>query len=242
MLNRFKTFGIVCAAAVVLTATAASSRDLVVVELFTSQGCSSCPPADRFLGELAKRDDVLALSMHVDYWDYIGWKDPFASPDNTTRQRLYARRFGLGYVYTPQMVVDGYTETTGSNRPAVMNGIAQAKAMPGLNLALARTDGGARVDLPAGEPDQAVVYALLIDRHQETNVRRGENGGRKLGHSNVVRDMKRVGIWRGAAITVDLRLAEMDTDGRDLCAVIVQSERSGRILGAAVLDLKDAKS
>jgi len=93
-----------------------AGNKITVVELYTSQGCSSCPPADDFLGKLAERDDILALSLHVDYWDYIGWKDPFASADNTTRQRHYARKLGMGYVYTPQMVVQGMSHTTGSNQ------------------------------------------------------------------------------------------------------------------------------
>ena len=237
MRKTVQIFGFLCAAAAFL-ATPASARDKVVVELFTSQGCSSCPPADAFLGDLAERDDVLALSMHVDYWDYIGWKDPYALSSNTPRQRTYARRFGLGYVYTPQMVVDGHIQATGSNRRAVLAGIDRAKSEPGLEVAIAKNGENASVALPAGTAEPAAVYALLIDRRHENDVRRGENGGRKLAHSNVVRAMERIATWNGEAMTVELPLAEMDTDGRDLCAVIVQSERDGRILGAAVLDLK----
>ncbi len=237
MRKTVKIFGFMCAAAAFL-ATPASAREKVVVELFTSQGCSSCPPADRFLGELAGRDDVLALSMHVDYWDYIGWKDPYALSENTSRQRAYARRFGLGYVYTPQMVVDGHIQATGSNRRAVLAGIERSKSEPGLDFAIARNGTGASVALPAGTAEPATVYALLIDRRHETDVRRGENGGRKLAHSNVVRAMKRIATWNGEAMTVDLPLAEMGTEGRDLCAVIVQSDRDGRILGAAVTTLR----
>jgi hypothetical protein len=220
-----------------ITLSPAAARDLVVVELFTSQGCSSCPPADALLGDLAKRDDVLALSLHVDYWDYIGWKDPFASPANTQRQRAYARQFGLGYVYTPQMVVNGRSQMTGSNRPAVLHGIDQAKGAPGLAIELKRDGNTLTASLPQGDADgDAAVYAVLFDNEHVTDVRRGENRGRKLAYSNVVRDMERVATWRGAALT--LPLDRLPTDGRDACAVIVQSERTGRILGSAVIDLK----
>ena len=115
------------AALAVLFAASALAADerLTVVELFTSQGCSSCPPADALLGELARRPDLLALSEHVDYWDYLGWKDPFASRQNTERQRAYARRLGLSYVYTPQMVLQGGQQAPGADRTAVLTLIAQ---------------------------------------------------------------------------------------------------------------------
>jgi len=221
----------------VATTVPATARDLVVVELFTSQGCSSCPPADALLTDLAKRNDVLALSLHVDYWDYIGWKDPFADPANTQRQRAYARQFGLGYVYTPQMVVDGRAQMTGSNRPAVLRGIDRAKDASGLAVGLKRDGDTISVSLPNGGTDgTAAVYAVLFDREHVTDVRRGENRGRKLAYSNVVRDMERVATWRGEALTLPLN--GLPTGGRDACAIIIQSERTGQILGSAVIDLK----
>jgi hypothetical protein len=221
--------------------TPAQSRDLTVVELFTSQGCSSCPPADAFLGELAKRDDVLALSFHVDYWDYIGWKDTYASPANTERQRQYARRFGLGYVYTPQMVVQGTAQTTGSDRPSVLNSIAQAKTQPHVPVEIRREGDNVSVVLPASDNDpEAAILSVLFDRSNPTDIRRGENSGRKISYSNVVRKMKVIGAWRGDAMTVPLPVSEIDSEGRDACAIIVQSLRTGMILGAAVLDLDGA--
>lgn len=216
----------------------AQSRDLTVVELFTSQGCSSCPPADEFLGELAKRDDVLALSFHVDYWDYIGWKDTFASPANTERQRVYARRFGLAYVYTPQMVVHGTVQTTGSNRPAVLNGIAQAKTQPSIPVEIKREGDSVSVVLPASDNDpDAIILSVLFDRSGTADIRRGENSGRKIAYSNVVRKLERIGTWRGEAMTLPLQMSEIAAEGRDACAVIIQSQMTGMILGAAVLDL-----
>lgn len=214
-----------------------AAANLTVVELYTSQGCSSCPPADAFLGELAKRDDVLALSFHVDYWDYIGWKDVFASPANTERQRAYARRFGISYVYTPQMVVHGTAQMTGSDRPAVLNGIAQAQAMPAIQIEMSRDASGVRASLPAyPKAGQASVYAILFDREHSTSIRRGENGGRKIKYSNVVRKLERLTGWSGEATTVTL---PVDEQTGEACAVIVQSDMTGMVLGAATLALRN---
>jgi hypothetical protein len=126
----------------------AGDNALTVVELFTSQGCSSCPPADEMLGELAAQPDIQALSFHVDYWDYIGWKDLFALPGNTERQRSYAKRFGRSYVYTPQMVIDGAVESTGRNARDVLRMIESAKSTQRVPVSLgAAADGGMKVML-----------------------------------------------------------------------------------------------
>lgn len=217
---------------------AAGEEQPVVVELFTSQGCSSCPPADRFLGELAKRDDVVALSVHVDYWDYIGWKDPFASPANTKRQHRYAQKLGLRYVYTPQMVIQGTDHATGSDRRAVLAKIAEARKLDRLPVTIARSGDGVRVTVPgAHTTDKAAVWLALFDRQHETAIRRGENGGRTLKYHNVVRNMVRIGTWTGLPLDIPTGSADMSAEGRDGCAVIVQSLSTGRILGAARLDL-----
>ncbi len=227
-------------AMVAANTTGALGRDLTVVELFTSQGCSSCPPADAFLGELASREDVLALSFHVDYWDYIGWRDPFASAANTQRQRVYAQRFGLGYVYTPQMVVQGMAQMTGSNRPAVLNGIAQARTMPRVPVEIRSTDGGATVMIGGSDrAEPSSVWSVVFDRGHETSIKRGENRGRTLKYAHVVRDLKRVGEWTGEPMELSLPIGEMVADGRDACAIIVQSDMTGRIFGAALLALDD---
>ena len=125
----------------------------VVVELFTSQGCSSCPPADAYLAELAKRDDVIALSFHVDYWNYIGWKDPFSSPEAAARQRAYGRALQKRYVYTPQIVVDGRAEAVGSNRAVVSSLIKMAQAAQKIDIDVTRNaDGSADIHLPGALP------------------------------------------------------------------------------------------
>jgi hypothetical protein len=211
----------------------------VVVELFTSQGCSSCPPADALLDELAKQSGVLALSFHIDYWDYIGWKDPFASPQYTERQRDYAAKLGLRYVYTPQMVIDGRHDAVGSNRGDVTRAIQQAAGTaPVVAVSLDDTEGG-RAILSAGEAPSggATVWLVAFDDGHDTPVARGENRGRDLHNSNVVRELRALGTWTGEAKTFPLDFQAERAEGRGGCAIIVQQGRGGPVLGAAVYDL-----
>src|SRR5512138_157372 len=220
------------------TAMAGDSRP-VVVELFTSQGCSSCPPADELLAELAADPGVLALSFHVDYWDYIGWKDPFAAPQYTERQRDYAAALGLRYVYTPQMVIDGRHNVVGSKRREVEQAVEKASAAtPAVDVTLEATDGG-RAVLSAGTPpsEEATVWLVIFDDGHDTPVERGENRGRALHNSNVVRELKALGAWSGAAKSFPLDFAKAKAEGRGGCAVIVQQGRGGPIVGAAAYDL-----
>lgn len=221
-------------------ATDSGKQRPVVVELFTSQGCSSCPPADDLLGELAGQPGVLALSFHVDYWDYIGWKDPFASAQYTERQRDYAAKLGLRYVYTPQMVIDGLYDAVGSNRRAVTRTIEEsaAAAEPVVVVSLDPENGG-QVMLSEGAAPAggATVWLITFDDRLETQVARGENGGRDLANFNVVRELRPLGTWTGEAKTFPLDLAAARADGRGGCAVMVQQGRGGPILGAAVIDL-----
>jgi len=216
----------------------AAEKPLTVVELFTSQGCSSCPPADAFLGDLAKRDDLLTLSIHVDYWDYIGWKDPFASPENTKRQRRYAQTLGMRYVYTPQMVVQGASHVTGSDRAKVAALIKKAARMPRVPISISRDKNNINIKVSGGATgEKATVWLAVFDKKHDTPVKRGENGGRTLSHYNVVRNMSRIGTWTGRAITIPTDVADMKSRGRDGCAVILQSLSTGRILGAAKIVL-----
>jgi hypothetical protein len=211
----------------------------VVVELFTSQGCSSCPPADEFLGELAARDGVLALSFHVDYWNYIGWEDPFSMPEATERQREYRHALGLRVAYTPQMVIDGRSDAVGSNRGAVESAIAAAAANVHVAVAFAGDAGtGYSVRLPQTALDApATVWLVLYDRRHETAVKRGENSGRTIRNSNVVRGLIELARWDGAATEIPLAVAPELTAGRDACAVIVQQAESGPVLGAATMPI-----
>ena len=211
----------------------------VVVELYTSQGCSSCPPADALLTELARRPGVVALSLHVDYWDYIGWRDPYGSPMNTERQRRYADTLGLPYVYTPQMIIDGQANVVGSNRDEVLDLIERALAR-GKPLAIEiLTDGGGKVVIPAGHAPAtgATVWLAVYDREHATPIKRGENAGRTIRNSNVVRMFERLGTWTGERLEVPLDLAGAAARGRFGCAVIVQQGRTGPILAAVAMTL-----
>jgi hypothetical protein len=220
----------------------AQDKAPVVVELFTSEGCSSCPPADALLGELARRPDIVALAFHVDYWDYIGWKDPYASPLATQRQHDYAAALHLHMVYTPQLVVDGRADVVGSERGDVAAAIGKAAAQPKLAVAIAKDGGGYRVVIPAADAASVVgpatVWLALFDSERETRIARGENGGRTLKEYNIVREWRQIGTWTGDALTLPIDAA-MDDPNRNGCAVIVQSGSVGPILGAAVMRIDE---
>ncbi|MDP7668607.1 MAG: DUF1223 domain-containing protein [Rhodospirillales bacterium] len=222
-------------------ATDAAGRDLTVVELFTSQGCSSCPPADAILGELSDREDVLALSLHVAYWDYLGWKDPFASAEHAGRQREYARRFGLHYVYTPQMVIQGSVQVTGSDRARILAGIKESRGGTSASLRLGRRDDGGLtvdvVDAPA-EAMNAMVWIVVYDHEHVSTIEAGENRGQTLRYRNVVTGLRPLGAWRGEELVVPAPLANQMTADADYCAALIQSAVDSRILGAATLSLE----
>lgn len=212
-----------------------AAEQLVVVELFTSQGCSSCPAADALLGELANRPDVLPLSAHVGYWDYLGWTDPFARNEAVERQRAYAKRFGLNYVYTPQIVVQGLSQVRGSDRESVIRLIADALQRTPMEVRFEQGSEG--VPLVRLEPmplDRvAEVWLVQFDRRHITDVNRGENGGRQMINYNVIRTMTRMGAWRGESTAV--RLTPGLSAEAERAAIVVQEENAGRILGAALV-------
>lgn len=235
---------ILCALAltVVVANAHADGRPVTVVELYTSQGCSSCPPADVYLGKIADRDDIIALSFHVDYWDYIGWKDKFARPEHTKRQRKYAGHLGMGYIYTPQLVVQGMAHSAhGSEASKLVKDLRGAKR---LDVQVKHVDGGLKIDIPGGtfEGETARVLVAAYDSKHDTEINRGENSGKILSYHNVVRDMARVGRWSGAAKSFTVTEKELKMAGRDGCAVLIQSTKTGRILGAAKIDLTHVKS
>ena len=246
MTDTFKSFVLV---AVVATATslgtlfagaAHAAGDKVVVELFTSQGCSSCPPADRFLGELAKRDDVLALSFHVDYWNYLGWKDPFSSKESTSRQRNYGSAFKLRYIYTPQMVVSGTHQSVGSGRGKILRAIERARKAQRVPVTISHPDKDtALVTIAAGpKPDRpATIWLFAYDKEHLTSIRRGENEGVKLANANIVRAHRRIGEWNGKEMKIKVPVKMMGFDKQDGCAIVVQNELGGPILGSTAFDL-----
>jgi hypothetical protein len=215
----------------------AQERDApVVVELYTSQGCSSCPPADALLAELATRGDLIALGLHVDYWDYIGWEDPFALPANTARQRAYARRLDRRTVYTPQIVVDGTYDVIGSRPRAVANAIAMAAEAPPQVRPQLVADGLALPETALDGP--AAVWLFVYDAWHETAIGHGENAGRRLGYAHVVRRAEKLADWDGRALDLPLDLSGDRAAGRKGAAVVVHApgETLGKIVGAAKVE------
>jgi hypothetical protein len=219
--------------------TDAKARRPVVVELYTSQGCSSCPPADALLGQLASRKDVVALSLPVTYWDMLGWRDTLASDANTRRQKAYAKELGRGGVYTPQMIIDGVKDVVGSREQAVESAIAarmaDAQAIPvdlGGNRQQVHIEIGEAAD--RGEHD-ATIWMFRIVPQATVSIGDGENGGRTITYHNVVREIKAVGTWKGQPVTVNLPRAEAGSP-RDGIAVVVQQGGYGRVVGAALID------
>jgi hypothetical protein len=224
------------------SAAAGENKPVIVVELFTSQGCSSCPPADAFLGELARRPDVIALGFHVDYWDYIGWKDPFAQHKFTERQRGYSHLLGQRYVYTPQMIVDGRFQEVGSDRRAIDRLIHRAQKermaagpLPAIEIS---GDGLSRnVRISGGTLSQpAKVFFVAIDRKHETDVAKGENSGKRLPNYNIVRVLRNIGTYTGAPVDlpVDLTAVVGKSDGG---AILLQSADMGPVLAAVTFNL-----
>lgn len=196
----------------------------ILAELFTSQSCSSCPPADAVLGELAQRPEILALSFHVDYWDNLGWKDLYSLPQATARQRRYAALLG-SQSYTPQLVIDGKAETVGSNRSSVDALLRQVQPV-GAPAAIRELDRRfeIRVDAATGSRPAVTAAILLVtfDPSHKTPVRGGENGGRYLQTYNDVRSLRSIGRWDGQAVTLDVPRDSADLGQR--AALIVQSE------------------
>lgn len=211
----------------------------VVVELYTSQGCSSCPPADELLRELSTRDDVIPLAFHVDYWDYIGWKDPFARPENTRRQKEHSHRLGLRHIYTPQMIIQGAANVVGSNKWEIDRAIKKTRHFATLPINLSHHKKGVLdIEIPgAASKEPATVYLITFDDKHTTTIKRGENGGRQLSYFNVVRDMQPIGTWTGETFKKSVNVHAMAAAGRDAGAVIVQSKRTGRIIGAGKIRL-----
>lgn len=212
----------------------------VVVELFTSQGCVACPPADEIFGELIEEhDDILALSFHVDYWDQRGWKDPFSLPEATDRQRSYAGAMGSSRLFTPQVVVDGQWSFIGTKKKAISEAIRERRHDddPTLPVTLEKTAKGLKVQvMPDKEHDirgEADIWLATYSGTDSTRVQRGENWGHTLTNHRSVKQMLYLGKWNENPLTLDLDFVP-DAEG---AAVLVQRPNGGRIVGAAMLKL-----
>jgi hypothetical protein len=218
----------------------------IVVELFTSQGCSDCPAADRIVSELAKRKDVLALSLPITYWDMLGWKDTFATEANTNRQKSYAKRMNRSGIYTPQVVIDGKVDVVGNQRDRVVSAIAtrhsEIASEPAVNLGLGIASGRIEITIPAAprakDRPLGTIWVLRTLSSGSVNVQQGENKNHQLSYANLVRELHRAGEWSGEAMKIDVPLMT----GRstyDGVAVLLQSHDYGQIIAAAMIKLPE---
>jgi hypothetical protein len=216
-----------------------------VIELFTSQGCSSCPPADKLVGEYAQDKAVIAMTLAVDYWDYLGWKDTLALAGHANRQRAYARARGDRELYTPQAVINGAVHALGSDKGAIEKAIKKSReqaAALALQITMEAADGKLTVSVPAAKDGkgQAEVWLCPLTRAVAVAIGRGENNGRSITYNNVVRRWIKLGDWIGKAETFSVPLKEVQNGTVDSAAVVVQSGAASApklMLGAAQIAL-----
>lgn len=242
--------GVVLATAVALAETTpapsaqpgASGPPNAVIEMFTSQGCSDCPAADALLKKYMDEKNILALSLPVDYWDYLGWKDTLSGPRNADRQREYADRFGIGTVYTPQAVVNGAAEVLGSSPSEIDRAIAATDiALSSSRVPVHFWNYGQTVIIevgaaaPGSEPKEAAIWLAVVQKQVDVAVKGGENKGKTLTYYNVVRELAPVGVWNGRPTTIRLSRAAMMHPEAEELIVLVQEANTGPIIGAARL-------
>lgn len=215
------------------TAADAPSRPLVI-ELFTAQGCSSCPPADAYLGKLSERQDVLALAFHVDYWDSFGWRDRFELRQFVERQNAYVRNFHRPSAFTPQFVLDGRNDALDTS--SIVQALQEPRDTVPVMLAL--HEGQLAVDV-GGETGARLSDVLLVAflRHAVSHVGRGENAGKVLEEFNIVRSIRTLGDWKGAPVSYRVNVSSLPSDATDV-AVLVQARGEGPIIGAAAQSLR----
>lgn len=216
-----------------------------VLELFTSQGCSSCPPADSLFRQYVGREDVIALSFHVDYWDRLGWKDTLGAPENTDRQRQYARSRGDAEVYTPQMVINGRVHANGSSASSIESGIASTSAAlqsqhVAIHLNIKQAILAVEIgDAPASLGNhQGTLYLAMVQRSTTVTIARGENAGREVTYLNGVRSMRKIGTWNGTASRVDIPKRDLVGIGASMAVVMLQQDSFGPVLGADTIELR----
>ena len=220
---------------------AGDAKPLGVVELFTSQGCNSCPPADAFFNELAAQDGVIALAYHVDYWDYLGWRDTLARPQNTERQYAYMKALGGRDVYTPQVIVNGREPLKGSDRQRIRQDLAaQASRGDGMAVELSATENGDSITIrvgPGASAKEANLVLVFYAPPQSIAIDRGENNGRTATYLNAVKDIRVAGVWHGKPAEYELPKSEFN--GKGGCVALLQSLAGdggpGPILGAAII-------
>jgi hypothetical protein len=237
-------------ALVVISSPSVFAQDeerLTVIELFTSQGCSSCPPADAALKSMRNRPNILTLSWAVDYWDRLGWEDTYASPNHTKRQVAYNKRFGRGGVYTPQMIFDGSFQSIGSQNSAIRDAIEKSRNVDRLNIQPTLTPAGETITLalPAtgGISDTVAIRVVWYLSDAEVEISRGENEGRVLHYTNVVRGSDMLPDWDGSSQSLSLNIADGISLGADHVAVLLHDGYlHGKIIGAASMSIVDDQS
>lgn len=245
MAGRRVALALVCAV-VASTAPAGAAEPRAVVELFTSQGCSSCPPADHLLGQLAKAPGVVAMSLPIDYWDYLGWKDTLAIPGHTARQRAYAKVRGDRAVYTPQVVVNGAVHVQGSDKAAIERAIAQTGQQAGtMSVPVTVKVEGGRINITVSASAEARPGALVWLCPTTTSIpvaiARGENRGHTITYYNVARRWVKLGDWNGTARNWSVPVSDVEADHANSVAVLVQTgdaDKPGSMLGATLATLR----
>jgi hypothetical protein len=211
-----------------------------VVELFTSQGCSSCPPADTLLKTLADDPSIMALTLPVDYWNYLGWKDTFASSRNSDRQRSYAKVRGDGSIYTPQVVINGISHVNGASKAEIENAIGMTSKTLGPdripvrfwqeNNTLNIATGGAR---PGHPVEEATIWFGVVQTSGTVDVTQGENKGKSLTYTNIVRELTPIGLWKGQPMQIQIPRGAVMLAETQKSVVLIQEGRAGPIIGAA---------
>ena len=213
----------------------AQSKPMVVVELYTSQGCSSCPPADEFLATMAMDPSILPLALHVDYWDYIGWKDKFANPKFTERQKAYAKAFGTRSIYTPQFIVGGIDRVEG-NHPEETAAFIRKHLSVAQDIGLTLDRSGNTLTIRAAAlpslAGKANIQLVRFTPSETVNIERGENAGRSIKYYNIVTSWQSVGSWTGAA-SLDMKA---EVKGDSPIVVIVQQDGPAYIIAAALIE------
>jgi hypothetical protein len=239
------TFFALCAGALALFGQSAPgqaepSGGPVLLELFTSQGCSSCPPADALLADYGNKPGVITLSFAVDYWNYLGWRDTLSSPENSERQRDYARSRGDGRVYTPQLVVDGITHVNGANEAAIEMAMRNVKKrLKDVQVPVTmRAEGDSLVINIGAAPEtsdlrEGTVWLAIAKDKETVSIKRGENRGKTITYTHPVRELTPIGMWKGEKMTLRLPLKDLHAIGGDCLVAMLQVQNTGPILGVA---------
>jgi hypothetical protein len=246
MLHRRLACPLLAVALLIATDLLARAEPRALLELFTSQGCSSCPAADKLLGEFAGDSSLVAVSVPIDYWDYLGWKDTLASPAHSARQRAYARVRGDRQVYTPQVVINGAVHALGSDRAAIERAIAQTRhnnpAIMSLPVSLTLNGSQLSVNVQAAKDEKTVgeVWLCPVSKAITVKIGRGENHGHTITYHNVVRHWIKLGDWTGKITSWDVPITDLKSEDVDSAVVMVQSgthDKPGVILGTALATL-----